>query len=130
MYNLDRNEGPQLTSGYNHIKLSFREGFSSNVVNILHDCLIQKKWELDNQPTASTSKQLPHIKLRSGIGGIEKSLQEKHKATDASITVAFQDLSKLMTMAKDMVKLSQIISNKIRVNNHYYLINPYILYNY
>jgi ESCRT-II complex subunit VPS36 len=40
----------------------------------------------------------------------------KHKATDESISLAFEDLSKLMTMAKDMVQLSKNISDKIRVS--------------
>lgn len=57
---------------------------------------------------------MPQIKLRTGIVGIERSLQEKHKATDESISSAFQDLSKLMVMAKEMVRLSQSISTKIR----------------
>ncbi|CAG2065324.1 unnamed protein product, partial [Timema podura] len=55
-----------------------------------------------------------NIKLRTGIVGIERNIEEKHKATDESITVAFQDLSKLMGMAKDMVNLSKTISQKIR----------------
>lgn len=63
---------------------------------------------------AAAAAAVPNIKLRTGIVGIERSLQEKHKATDESITKAFQDLSKLMTMAKDMVHLSRAISNKIR----------------
>lgn len=78
---------------------------------------MQRRWELELQNVvAGPSRALPPIKLRSGIGFIEKSLQEKQKATDESISIAFQDLSKLMTMAKDMVKLSQIISTKIRVS--------------
>lgn len=59
---------------------------------------------------------MPQIKLRTGIVGIERSIQEKQKAADESISVAFQDLNKLMTMAKDMVKLSNTISTKIKVN--------------
>lgn len=47
--------------------------------------------------------------------GIERSIQEKQKATDQSISAAFQDLSKLMSMAKDMVHISKSISEKIRV---------------
>ena len=54
--------------------------------------------------------------MRTGIVGIERGIQEKHKATDESISVAFQDLSKLMSMAKDMVHLSKSISDKIRVS--------------
>lgn len=55
------------------------------------------------------------IQLRTGIVGIERSIQEKQKATDQSISAAFQDLSKLMSMAKDMVHISKSISEKIRV---------------
>ncbi|XP_054272900.1 uncharacterized protein LOC128993164 [Macrosteles quadrilineatus] len=55
------------------------------------------------------------IKPRTGIVGIERSIQEKHKQTDKNISAAFQDLSKLMTMAKDMVHLAKNISDKIRM---------------
>lgn len=116
---LDRNEGPQPSSIYNSIKLSFREGFSGDIIGVLNDCLQKKKWEAPQPvpgPSTSAKPSLPNIKLRTGIAGIEKSLQEKHKQTDESISLAFQDLNKLMTMAKDMVRLSQNISAKIRVS--------------
>ena len=35
-------------------------------------------------------------KTRAGIVGIERSMKEKHRATDKNISVAFEDLSKLM----------------------------------
>ncbi|XP_066589061.1 vacuolar protein-sorting-associated protein 36 [Prorops nasuta] len=57
---------------------------------------------------------IPRIKPRTGIIGIERSLQEQQKATDESITIAFQDLRRLMEMAKDMVSISKTISAKIR----------------
>jgi len=60
--------------------------------------------------------QASNVKLRTGIVGIERGIQEKQKATDESISKAFQDLSKLMDMAKDMVSLSKNISQKIRVS--------------
>jgi len=60
--------------------------------------------------------QAPNVKLRTGIVGIERGIQEKQKATDESISKAFQDLSILMDMAKDMVNLSKNISQKIRVS--------------
>lgn len=56
------------------------------------------------------------IKLRTGIVGIERGIQEKQKATDDNISVSFQDLSKLMAMANDMVHISKSISAKIRVS--------------
>lgn len=56
----------------------------------------------------------PPIKPRAGIVGIERSIQEKQRATDASINLAFQDLSKLMAKAKEMVAISRSISAKIK----------------
>lgn len=118
----DRNEGPQLNSLYNYIKLSFREGFGAHTLDAINNAITQKQWLLDVQQQqeiaqgSSAPKKLPEIKLRTGIVGIERFLQEKQKATDESISVAFQDLSKLMLMAKDMVRLSQNISTKIRVS--------------
>lgn len=103
-------------SSFDYIKLSFRDGFHIDILSLLTDCINKRKWELDEvkeQPT--TSKPLPNIKLRTGIVGIERSILEKQKATDESITIAFQDLSKLMAMAKDMVQISRNISAKIRV---------------
>ncbi|RZC33515.1 vacuolar protein-sorting-associated protein 36 [Asbolus verrucosus] len=107
--------GPQQTSIYNFIKLSFREGFNSDVTAILNDCIQRKQWETQvNAAVAAPKVTQSHIKLRTGIVGIERSLQEKQKAADESISVAFQDLSKLMTMAKEMVQLSNTISTKIK----------------
>ena len=34
--------------------------------------------------------------IRTGIGGIERKLQEKSKQVDKNISVAFEDLGKLM----------------------------------
>lgn len=68
------------------------------------------------QQTSNTSKPpTPAIKPRTGIIGIERSIQEQQRVTDESINVAFQDLKKLMGMAKDMVVISKTISAKIRV---------------
>lgn len=108
---------PQVFSNYNYVKLSFREGYTKPICSILSDLLQKKTWEASKaSPSQSTSKPQPaSIKLRSGIVGIERSLQEKQKATDQSINIAFQDLDKLMTMAKDMVRVSRTISTKIKV---------------
>lgn len=116
--------GPADNSVYNYIKLSFKEGLDPKFIMQLSDTIIRQMWEVapatglmvsnvnDNQGNA---KLLPHIKTRTGIIGIERSLQEKQKETDESISLAFQDLTKLMDMAKDMVTISKTISAKIRV---------------
>lgn len=116
--------GPADNSLYNYIKLSFKEGLDSNFITQLSDTIMRRMWEFapaaglivpnvnDNQGNA---KLLPNIKTRTGIIGIERSLQEKQKETNESISLAFQDLTKLMDMAKDMVAISKTISAKIRV---------------
>ncbi|XP_012278337.1 vacuolar protein-sorting-associated protein 36 [Orussus abietinus] len=119
---LDKMPGPAAYSSNNYIKLSFKEGLNSPFLTHLSDALTNKAWErvpllantncTQNEP--GNSKPLPVIKTRTGIIGIERSLQEKQKATDESISMAFQDLRKLMEMAKDMVSISKTISLKIR----------------
>lgn len=119
---VDKMPGPADNSLYNYVKLSFKEGLDSNFITQLSDTIMRQMWthatELivsnvhDNQENV---KLLPHIKMRTGIIGIERSLQEKQKETDESISLAFQDLTKLMDMAKDMVAISKTISAKIRV---------------
>lgn len=105
--------------------MSFRDGITNNVFGILGDLLQRRFWEPQSPGTPPEKPPNP-IKLRSGIVGIERSLQEKQKATDESIDTAFQDLDKLMAMAKDMVRISRMISAKIKVLFYYYL-NLYIL---
>lgn len=50
----------------------------------------------------------------AGIGRIENRLKSKHEDTDKNISVAFQDLSQLMTMAQQMTRLSKSIASKIK----------------
>lgn len=109
----DRSTGPASTSAFNFIKLSFRDKLDTEFVSALNQALQQKKWEsTPNVPTENRPR--PNIKLRTGIVGIERGLEEKHKAASESISVAFQDLNKLMMMAKDMVNLSKSISTKLK----------------
>ena len=42
--------------------------------------------------------------IRSGIGGIQKAIEQKAKMTDTEISKAFKDLDKLMEKAKPMVR--------------------------
>ena len=59
-------------------------------------------------------KAPPKREIRAGITGIEKKISQKARQDDASISKAFEDLNKLIEMAKPMVKLAQSISTKIR----------------
>jgi len=121
---LDKMPGPADNSLYNYVKLSFKEGLDSSFITHLSDAIMRRAWEFaptelivsnNTHESQKNSKLLPQIKTRTGIIGIERSLQEKQKETDESISLAFQDLTKLMNMAKDMVSISKTISAKIRV---------------
>ncbi|XP_029036325.1 vacuolar protein-sorting-associated protein 36 isoform X1 [Osmia bicornis bicornis] len=122
---IDKRPGPLDNSIYNHVKFSFKEGLDPDFLAQLSDGVMKKAWEFapivplnhsisNTRNSGNHNKPLPQIKTRTGIIGIERSLQEQQKATDESILLAFQDLKKLMEMAKDMVSISKTISAKIR----------------
>ena len=50
----------------------------------------------------------------AGLGRIETKLKNRLEQTDRNISVAFQDLSQLMTKAQEMTKLSKSIAAKIK----------------
>lgn len=116
--------GPAVISTYHFIKLSFKDGIDPAFYKALSDAVANKLWERQpletnafSSPTMSPRSSIAPIgaKIRSGIVGIERSIEEQQKATDESITVAFKDLTKLMEKAKEMVSISKTISTKIRV---------------
>lgn len=115
----DKTPGPIDHSTESFIKLSGRSGIEDTFVQSLYETIMARVWETSasstsTSPTSDTDNPVPRIKLRAGIVGIERSLQERQKQTDENITMAFQDLNKLMSMAKDMVGISKVISAKIR----------------
>ena len=76
--------------------------------------LMSQQSSLVNESPASMIKNHPKREIRTGISGIEKKLSQKAKQDHDSISKAFEDLDKLVEMAKPMVKLAQSISAKIR----------------
>ncbi|KAK9510239.1 hypothetical protein O3M35_005066 [Rhynocoris fuscipes] len=115
--NHGKKPGPANSSNNNYIKLSFKDGLDDNFIVSFRNTLSAKKWEslpLVQASALSVPPKYVPIKTRTGIVGIERGMQEKQKATEENISVAFQDLSKLMDMAKDMVNISKTISMKIR----------------
>lgn len=107
-----------------HIKLSGRNGIDETFIRSLSETIMARVWEIqvnignNNDGAAAETEDTPrHIKLRTGIVGIERNIQERQKQTDENINLAFQDLSKLMTMAKQMVAISKAISTKICERN-------------
>ncbi|XP_031628014.1 vacuolar protein-sorting-associated protein 36 [Contarinia nasturtii] len=113
----DKAPGPMDDStGETFIKLSGRNGIEESFVQSLNETVSARIWETSEKSSNNETENTPvrRIKLRTGIVGIERNLQERQKQTDENITLAFKDLNKLMTMAKDMVAISKVISSKIR----------------
>eukprot|EP00062_Callorhinchus_milii_P027038 gi/632989869/ref/XP_007883878.1/ PREDICTED: vacuolar protein-sorting-associated protein 36-like [Callorhinchus milii] len=111
----NKEPGPYQSSKYSHIKLSFKEHGQIEFYRRLTEELSQKRWEqiTVSQPMQSVSGSQTRVRA-VGIVGIERKLEEKQKETDKNISEAFEDLSKLMQKAKEMVDLSRLIATKIK----------------
>ncbi|KFO81931.1 Vacuolar protein-sorting-associated protein 36, partial [Cuculus canorus] len=110
----NKEPGPLQSSKYSYIKLSFKEHGQIEFYRRLSEEITQRRWE--NMPTGQTIQVISRMgRIRAvGIVGIERKLEEKRKETDKNISEAFEDLSKLMEKAKEMVELSKSIANKIK----------------
>jgi ESCRT-II complex subunit VPS36 len=106
----NRPSGPVRQSRYSHIKLSFKQSGEREFYREFFEQLKQKRWEQALPPVQSVVATGRH----RGIMGIERSIQQKQKVTDSNITQSFQDLSKLIEKAKEMVALSKTIATKIK----------------
>lgn len=120
----DKMPGPMdHCTGDSHIKLSGRNGIDETFIRSLSETIMARVWEVhlkignNNDGAIDTENAPRRIKLRTGIVGIERNIQERQKQTDENINLAFKDLSKLMTMAKEMVSISKAISTKICERN-------------
>ncbi|KAM6464993.1 vacuolar protein-sorting-associated protein 36 isoform 2-T2 [Liasis olivaceus] len=112
----NKDPGPFQSSKYSYIKLSFKEHGQIEFFRRLSEEMSQRRWE--NMPASQAievnrSSQSGRIRA-AGIVGIERKLEERRKEMDKNISEAFEDLSKLMEKAKEMVELSKSIASKIR----------------
>lgn len=108
-------QGPNPTSSYNHTKLSFRHGNVGAFHQSLRTALEDQAWQVVEQlPMGIPQGQAGGRKIRAGILGIERDIQSRQNEASHNINVAFEDLNKLMSFAKDMVALSKNISTKIK----------------
>ncbi|XP_050089751.1 vacuolar protein-sorting-associated protein 36 [Anopheles aquasalis] len=115
---VDKAPGPMDNSIAHFVKISGRNGVSQLFVESLKATISARVWAAitadRSVAVAATATATTGRTLRTGIGGIERSLAEKQKQTDKNISIAFQDLDKLMEMAKDMVAVTKVVSSKIR----------------
>ncbi|KAF6085192.1 vacuolar protein sorting 36-like protein [Phyllostomus discolor] len=112
----NKEPGPFQSSRNSYIKLSFKEHGQIEFYRRLSEEMTQRRWETMPAPQSFQASRGPQPgRIRAvGIVGIERKLEEKRKETDKNISEAFEDLSKLMVKAKDMVELSKSIANKIK----------------
>uniref|UniRef100_A0A6B2EJP6 Vacuolar protein-sorting-associated protein 36 n=1 Tax=Phlebotomus kandelakii TaxID=1109342 RepID=A0A6B2EJP6_9DIPT len=112
----DKAPGPMEYSTAAYVKLSGKSGIEEAFVRALQETVAARLWDVEGSSGENSPEKRPGIKLRTGIVGIERGIHERQKQTDESIAVAFQDMKKLMGMAKEMVTVSKAIATKIR--NH------------
>uniref|UniRef100_A0AAQ6IN67 Vacuolar protein-sorting-associated protein 36 n=1 Tax=Anabas testudineus TaxID=64144 RepID=A0AAQ6IN67_ANATE len=112
----NKEPGPYQQSKYSYIKLSFKEHGQIEFYRRLTEEMTQKRWENTpvSQPIPTGTGSQAGRTRAVGIVGIERKIEEKRKETDKNISEAFEDLSKLMVKAKEMVELSRSIANKIK----------------
>ena len=91
------------------IKLAFRAGGLAEFFQTLTKAVEAKAWTV-------VIKEPAKREIRAGIAGIEKKMSARARQDDANISKAFEDLNKLIEMAKPMVKLAQSISTKVSSN--------------
>ena len=101
---------PFMKQKHNSIKISFRGGGQTEFHHQLSRCLEAKAWKVEPAVSRAPARR----EIRAGITGIEKKINLKARQDNANISKAFEDLNKLMEMAKPMVQLAQSISTKIR----------------
>uniref|UniRef100_A0A673ATE8 Vacuolar protein-sorting-associated protein 36 n=1 Tax=Sphaeramia orbicularis TaxID=375764 RepID=A0A673ATE8_9TELE len=113
---VNKEPGPYQHSKYSYIKLSFKEHGQIEFYRRLTEEMTQKRWENTpvSQPISTGTGSQGGRTRAVGIVGIERKIEEKRKETDKNISEAFEDLSKLMVKAKEMVEVSRSIANKIK----------------
>ncbi|XP_051902840.1 vacuolar protein-sorting-associated protein 36 [Hippocampus zosterae] len=112
----NKEQGPYQNSKFSFIKLSFKEHGQIEFFRRLNEEMIHKRWESTpaSQPIPTGVGSQAGRTRAVGIVGIERKIEERRKETDKNISEAFEDLSKLMVKAKEMVELSKSIANKIK----------------
>ncbi|KAI1307208.1 hypothetical protein EDD11_004561 [Mortierella claussenii] len=119
----------KLSEDANSVKLSFRAGGNSSFHTFLRAALAAKAWEQNLKPlpvqvartqsskvATDASPASPLINV-GGISGIMRSAETNKKATDETLSQAFQDLQGLMDKAAEMVALAETISNRLAKSN-------------
>ncbi|KGL80801.1 Vacuolar protein-sorting-associated protein 36, partial [Tinamus guttatus] len=113
----NKEPGPFQSSKYSYIKLSFKEHGQIEFYRRLSEEITHRRWE--NVPAAQTmqvnkSPQVPVRGQRQLAVSVILNDVITLNCNVCFLLQAFEDLSKLMDKAKEMVELSKSIANKIK----------------
>uniref|UniRef100_A0A3B3QGU2 Vacuolar protein-sorting-associated protein 36 n=1 Tax=Paramormyrops kingsleyae TaxID=1676925 RepID=A0A3B3QGU2_9TELE len=115
----NKDPGPYQSSKFSYIKLSFKEHGQIEFYRRLSEEMTQKRWERTpvSQPIPTgTGSQVTVMSAWWSIcvWSVWESLHLTPLPTSVPSSQAFEDLSKLMEKAKEMVELSRSIASKIK----------------
>lgn len=99
--------GPCVLEKASYIRLSFRKGGQPEFLKQLKQQVQAKQWEKALPPPVSKGG------MRTGIMGIERSIEKKQRETGKEVSQAFKDLDALIEKAKDMVGLVNKFAAKL-----------------
>ncbi|PAV67982.1 hypothetical protein WR25_23350 [Diploscapter pachys] len=108
------NHGPVKNSPHDLLRFVFRSGGEEEFFKRYEEAMKRKSWQRSSSGSSSSGSRASGNLRSVGISGIEKRLAENHIKTHETITQAFDDMTRLMESARDMVKLSKTISEKVR----------------
>ncbi|XP_078485989.1 vacuolar protein-sorting-associated protein 36-like [Ciona intestinalis] len=105
--------GPVAHSSHGFVRFAFKHGGDVEFTHKMQQAIHNKAWEKTMGRATKSTPEMGRLRA-SGIVGIERKIEAEKKQTDASISVAFKDLTQLMEKAKEMVSLSTTIAAKIK----------------
>uniref|UniRef100_A0AC35TLA2 Vacuolar protein-sorting-associated protein 36 n=1 Tax=Rhabditophanes sp. KR3021 TaxID=114890 RepID=A0AC35TLA2_9BILA len=107
-------------SSYNFLRLVFKNGGEEEFYKKYTEALSRKTWTRASSSSSSGGSHNSSLAPKNiggraiGISGIEKKMTQDHTRTQEKISEAFEDMSKLMDQAGNMVKMSKSITEKLR----------------
>ncbi|KAI1715188.1 EAP30/Vps36 family domain-containing protein [Ditylenchus destructor] len=117
-------QGPVAASGFRSMRFVFRNGGEEEFYKRYLEALNRQTWKRTSSSSSSAGSRNSHMHSTTGSGtgvrnvgilGIEKRLAEQHQKAHDTISQAFEDMSVLMSSAKDMVTLSKSITERLRL---------------
>ncbi|KAI6235241.1 Vacuolar protein-sorting-associated protein 36 [Aphelenchoides besseyi] len=125
-------QGPVASSGFNSLRFVFKNGGEEDFYKRYADALSRGTWKRTSSSSSSAGSRNSHVHSgsisgqsgqRAAIPTIEKRISDQHNKIQESISQvsdrvqrkAFDEMSKLMEHARDMVNLSKSITERLRV---------------